>query len=90
MRTKGITGPAFAKHCGTPGLSKSAGNQLWTILVPNVIGMTEANAIAAIEGVGLVALRVGGNISGNVSLQDPAAGTGVAEGSTVEYELEGT
>lgn len=36
MRTKGLTGPAFAKHAGCSRLSKSVGNQIWPIAGPTI------------------------------------------------------
>ena len=91
MRTKGITGPAFAKHTSIKGLSKSAGDAIGlnipTILVPDVIGLTEVQAIAAIETAGLIAVGVG--TIDPVASQDPVAGLNVLLGSTVIYTLTG-
>ncbi|RKZ91466.1 MAG: hypothetical protein DRQ40_09845, partial [Gammaproteobacteria bacterium] len=92
-RTKGITGPAFAKHCGIPKLSKSVGNTISMgapvipdVIVPDVVGMAETLAISTIEGLGLVALLGAGTLDPVIS-QDPIAGANAAPGSTVTYTL---
>ena len=57
------------------------------VAVPDVVGQTEADANSAITGVGLVAAKTEAAddtvLAGSVVSQDPAAGTEVAEGSTV-------
>jgi beta-lactam-binding protein with PASTA domain len=57
------------------------------VAVPDVVGMTEADANAAITGVGLVAAKTEASDdtvpAGSVVSQDPASGTEVADGSTV-------
>lgn len=89
MRTKGITGPHVTKHAGIPKLSKSAGDHIsheaLTAIVPDVVGMTAANADIAITAVGLVPAAVG-TVDPVVS-QVPSAGIAVANGSTVTYTL---
>jgi len=60
------------------------------VLVPNVIGLPEAQAVSAIQGVGLGAVNAGSNYDLNVPLgsvvsQDPPATTQVATGTTVNY-----
>ena len=58
-----------------------------TVAVPDVMGMTEADAVSAIEGAGLVAaveqLASADVPAGSVGYQFPAAGTQVAPGSEV-------
>jgi len=92
MRTSGLAGPAYAKHAGIKGLSKSTGNahipgHKSTRFVPEVIGLTEAAAIAAIEAEDLVASRFGTPVLGLVTIQVPAAKTSVREGTKVNYRL---
>ncbi len=57
------------------------------VVVPDVVGMTEAEANTAITGVGLVAASSEAADdtvpAGNVISQDPASGTEVADGSAV-------
>jgi len=55
-----------------------------TIAVPNIVGMTAANANTAITNAGLVVGTVTG-ASGNVTVQSPVAGTVVNTGSSVNY-----
>lgn len=54
------------------------------VTVPNVVGMTEANARTTLEAAGLkVRKRTFSGGSGTVRFTDPAAGTKVKRGSTV-------
>jgi len=89
MRTKGITGKRFTKHAGIAGLSKSAGDHIsheaLTAIVPDVVGMTAANAITAITNAGFVPAAIG-TVDPVVS-QVPPAGVAAANGSTVTYTL---
>jgi len=55
------------------------------IAVPDLNGLTEANAETALLAVGLVKGTVTG--SGNVDTQDPVAGTSVALGTAVDLDL---
>ena len=58
-----------------------------TVKVPGIIGLTQTEAIAAVEGVGLVAevSEVEGTATaGTVATQDPAKDTEVAKGSSVK------
>src|SRR5438067_13018435 len=59
-----------------------------TVLVPNVVGQTQAAATSAITGAGLTAGTVTQQssttvASGNVISESPAAGTSVASGAAV-------
>lgn len=56
-----------------------------SIAVPDVVDLAEAEAIAAIEGAGLVAVHGEGDTDPVVD-QDPAAGTLVVPNSTVTYD----
>ena len=62
-----------------------------TIEVPNVLGLTLANATARIEAEGLVVGNVthvyGNAAAGDVEAQTPAAGTQVAPGSAVDLVI---
>jgi len=57
-----------------------------TVKVPVVLGMTQAEAVAAVEAAGLVAKVTeveGDGAAGTVATQNPAEGTEVAKGSSV-------
>jgi hypothetical protein len=54
-----------------------------TVTVPNVVGMTAANAATAIRAAGLVFGTGGVAASETVTAQSPAAGTTVSSGTTV-------
>ena len=58
----------------------------FTTTVPDVVGLTEAAAISALEAVGLVAVAGTGTTDPVIS-QDPVAGTEVSPGSSVTYNL---
>lgn len=95
MRTSGLTGPLLAKHHGIKGLSKSTGNahipgHSTARIVPDIIGLTEAAAVAACGGVDLIAKRAGLETTGLVNAQTPKAGTSVRAASTVYYHLDGS
>ena len=90
MRTKGLTGPAFAKHAGKfSGLSKSAGNTiaLGSSVVPDITGLTAGAAESALDSAGLTGSAIG-TVDPVVS-QNPAAGSSVVTGSNVAYTLSG-
>lgn len=69
------------KHAGVDGLSKSVGQ----MPVPDLVGLTEAQAEAALAAVNMVGSTV--LTTGPVVSQDPIAGTNAARGSTVTYTL---
>jgi len=54
------------------------------VSVPNVIGMTVSDAITALEAVGLVPGTDQGPLTGTVFQTDPAQGTSVLKGSSVQ------
>ncbi|MFZ2447261.1 MAG: PASTA domain-containing protein [Syntrophobacteraceae bacterium] len=58
--------------------------------VPNVVGMSQANAEGAITGAGLVAsssLEYAIETAGNVFFQSPSGGSVVSAGSTVSLKV---
>ena len=76
----------------TVDIEVSLGPATTTVSVPDVVGLTQANAEAAIVGAGLVVGAVTTANSntvpvGDVISQNPVVGTGVAPGSTVNIEV---
>ena len=68
----------------------SGPNPPGTVPVPNVVGQTQGNAIAAIQGAGLTVGTItqatsATVLAGNVISQDPLAGINVALGSPVSF-----
>ena len=94
MRTRGLSGPAFANHHGIKGLSKSAGTFIGldngpdetTVAVPDVFGLQYAPASTIIFDAGLIPVKAG--TGAFVFEQDPIAGTIVELGSQVVLTLQ--
>ena len=78
---------------GTPGhgeVTISVGGDGGDVPVPNVVGLTLADARAALAKVGLDAVLAGGSDASDatVTLQDPAAGAKLAQGEAVSLTTQ--